>query len=94
MWHFDTVALIQPGNRELALLAVALAHLDSYAGNYEQTRKLMTPDGSRNIIDTAQKFLELIRLRNEVDALAQDVAQEVSPYFAGDARRKLREAVI
>jgi hypothetical protein len=95
VWHFDTVALIKPSYSELALVAVAQAELDGMCRNYDRTSRLWTPDGSRLIIDQADKFTALQKLSAEVTAVASDIASELdplAPYYPDRVRPALEKA--
>jgi len=79
VWHFNDLELAKPATKELALVAVAQVELNAMCRNYVATSSLMTPDGSRAIIDEARKFTSLQKLAAEVDALAADLAREIDP---------------
>lgn len=79
VWHFNDRDLNQPTYRELALIAVAQAELNAMCRDYARTCQLVTPDGSRKIIDEPGKFMSLQKLSAEVDAIAADIAKELDP---------------
>lgn len=97
VWHFENAPLLVHNWNELALLWVTKANLDSMVANENQTKDLITPDGTRKIIDKEAKFLSLIRLRNEVNDLVVEVANELSglnTYTEAEISKTLRESVI
>lgn len=97
VWHFDNDQLRVQSWNELALLGVAKFGLDGMIANEAHTKALNTPDGTRKIIDKAEKFSGLIKLRNEVNDLVLEVAQELSGtqlYNDWDVSRTIRESII
>ncbi|MCR6630144.1 MAG: hypothetical protein NVV74_08895 [Magnetospirillum sp.] len=78
MWHADMSALRVGAMDELAILAETQRHLDKLARNHDASSRLMVPDGSRRIFNTAEKWNSLIALSNEIDDLAMEVAKEQS----------------
>jgi hypothetical protein len=77
LWHADMNAFRLGAANELAILAETQRHLDFYATNPTEAQKLVVPDGSRKIFDTAEKLRALITLSVEIDDLAKEVAAEV-----------------
>jgi hypothetical protein len=80
VWHFENDMLRVTDARELALLWATKWHLNFYSRAKEHTTSLMTPDGSRRVIDTDAKFRALQLLSLEVDQLAEEVAREQRPF--------------
>jgi hypothetical protein len=76
MWYCDASRLIVPEYNELSLLAVTQQHLDYLARNVEAAMALKTPDGSRRIIDNADRMKGLVALSTEMDDLAAEVVKE------------------
>ncbi|WP_395945563.1 hypothetical protein [Brevundimonas sp.] len=56
-------------------------------------RTLLTPDGTRSILDTERKVGALLLLSNEFDALLRAVAKEQAPYATLDTLEQCREAL-
>jgi hypothetical protein len=97
VWHFHEPSLTVHPWAELSLLATAKQNLDAMVANKDWTMRLPTPDGSRRIIDTEEKFRALVLLSLEVDQLAEAVAGELHPSQAKTAdniRKGLREAYV
>jgi hypothetical protein len=86
---------------ELAILGETQRHLDFLYHNPAQAAALMTPDGTRQILDTQGKVNALLTLSSEVDDLCRAVAQEQSlvlglqenPSLA-DSREALSSALV
>ena len=78
LYHADLAALRYGSVWELSILAEAQRHLDWCYANPAQAQALMTPDGSRRILDTADKSSALLRLSSELDTLLTQVAKEQS----------------
>lgn len=94
-WHFEDDTLKVLEERELALLWSAKRHLNFYVAAKEFAMSLMTPDGSRRIIDTDAKFRALKLLSLEVDQLVEAVVKELKPLLVitpDVLRRSLEEA--
>jgi len=66
-----------PGN-DLQILAGVDRWLTELCGNYIGAVALETPDGTRKIIDSTQKWTDLGVLTAEVSALAREVEREVN----------------
>lgn len=81
MWYCDASSLIVPDFSELSLLAVTQQHLDHLARNVHIAMSLQTPDGSRRIIDSADKMKGLVALSTEIDDLAAEVVKEQTAQF-------------
>jgi hypothetical protein len=80
-WHFDATALRFPDYLETALLASIQEQLDGLLADPATLVQLDVPDGSRKIIDTADKFGAVYRLAKELDQLVMDIAVSLSPTF-------------
>lgn len=78
VYHFNSHEMKVPPYLELGLVAVARDRLFDYASNEALARSLDTPDSSRKIIDTDEKFSALQRLAVDVDEVASDIARELS----------------
>lgn len=77
VWHFrDDALYVHPWN-ELSLVAAAQQELIKLLIDKEVTKQLRSPDNSRQIIDSDDKFKALIYLLLEVIDLANAVGQEV-----------------
>lgn len=76
MYHADQNALASGYVYELAILSEAKRFLDWCYHNKEAAKELRTPDGSRTILNTPEKFSALTTISVEMDALALAVAQE------------------
>jgi len=76
MYHADPSALSMGHIYELGILAETQRHLDALWRNQEYAKTLRTPDGSRSIFDSADKFTALLMLSSEIDDLAREVARE------------------
>ena len=99
VWHFANADLTVPISRELTLLAVAQQRIKMMMLDKQGTMRLMTPDGSRAIVDSKEKFTGLHLLSLELDQLSEEVAKEVVPYYnltggMETARQRLKESVI
>lgn len=97
VWHFENAPMSVQSWNELALLWVTKANLDAMVKNEDATKQLVTPDGTRKIIDKPAKFLNLVKLRNEVSDLMASVANELSRFeifTESDARRVLMESSV
>jgi hypothetical protein len=76
MWHADLTALAGGALFELAIVAESQRFLDKLARNFAYTQSLKTPDGSRAIFDSQQKFEGLVQLSLEMDDLALQISRE------------------
>lgn len=97
VWHFENASMQVQSWNELALLWVTKANLDAMVAHEVNTKSLITPDGTRRIIDKAEKFSSLVKLRNEISDLVTAVANELSQlgiYTENEARRVLMESSI
>ncbi|QVQ35351.1 hypothetical protein KHQ08_00165 (plasmid) [Pseudochrobactrum algeriensis] len=97
VWHFDNGSMRVYAWNELSLLWVAKASLDSMVLNETRTKELITPDGTRKIIDKNEKFNSLVKLRNEVNDLVAEVAKELNGfdlYSEGEMKNTLEGSVI
>ncbi|HVZ19089.1 MAG TPA: hypothetical protein VG897_18370, partial [Terriglobales bacterium] len=61
---------------ELAILVETQRHLDWLYHNRSEAQKLVVPDGSRRIFDTADRLSGLLTLSSEIDDLLKEVARE------------------
>lgn len=78
MYHADLQALSSSATYELAVLAETQRHLDWLYHNKAEAEKLVVPDGSRRILDSADKLAGLRTLSVELDDLLREVAKEQS----------------
>lgn len=78
MYHADRNALAMGRYYELAILAEVRRFLDWVYHHEVEAKSLYTPDGSRPILDTADKFQAVRNLSYDVDELAKEVAREQS----------------
>lgn len=93
MYHANMQALLAGYTYELAILAETQRWLDYLYRNQDYARTLLTPDGTRSILDTERKVGALLLLSNEFDALLRAVAKEQAPYAALDTLEQCREAL-
>ena len=77
--HADATALRAGYVYELAILAEAQRYLDWLYHNQLDAQKLMVPDGSCKIFDSADKLSGLTSLSVEMDELIREVGKEQSP---------------
>lgn len=95
VWHFSDAAITKEYYLELALVAETQLILQHLVANPSVTFTLPTPDQSRKIIDTTEKFNALILLKQEIDQLTNDLSKELSPYISAAPeliRKSLMEA--
>jgi hypothetical protein len=78
LYHANLISLRYGSVWELNILAEAQRHLDWCYRNPEQAKAMLTPDGSRKILDTEEKLAGLLMLSSELDRLLAQVAQEQS----------------
>jgi hypothetical protein len=83
-WHFDATALRFPDYLETVLLASIQAQLAGLLVDPSRLIRLDVPDGSRKIIDSADKFGAINHLAKELDQLILDIATSVLPTFTPD----------
>ncbi|WP_211852160.1 hypothetical protein [Plastoroseomonas hellenica] len=97
VWHFADADLAVAPWEELAIVAAADRNLAAMVGNQSRTMALKTPDGTRCVIDTQEKFGGLALLSFEVSQLREAIANELNPHLALDSaaqRRRLVEAYV
>lgn len=97
VWNFNNDGLNVSPTREFALISAAQSELSAMCTDRDRTSKLLTPDGSRKILDTKSKFESLQKLLVEIDAIASDIAIEYDPLFpwkAGGIRAALESAYV
>lgn len=97
MYHANRDALLTGSLYELAVLAETQRHLDALWNSQDRAKELVTPDGSRKILDDPRKITGLLHLSTALDRLLVDVAKEQSPAIRGmsaplreDYRRAIR----
>ena len=78
LYHADPTALRAGYLYELAILAEAQRYLDWLYHNQIEAQRLMVPDGSRKIFDSADKLSGLTALSVEMDELMREVGKEQS----------------
>lgn len=78
LFHSDQNALKLGGFYELAILAEAQRFFDWCYHNKDQAKLLRTPDNTRAILDSEDKFSGLTAISVELDALTKEVAREQS----------------
>lgn len=67
--------------RDLMILSGIERWFDELSRDYTRATSLMTPDGTRRILDDAAKWEGLVKLSSEMTSLAQAVERELaSPY--------------
>lgn len=79
MWHCEDALISVRPFYELSVLAGTEQYLSALASNYVYTSELQTPDSTRKIIDSSEKFTSLVDLSLEVTALTDAVTQNCSP---------------
>ncbi|TBF35275.1 hypothetical protein ELG88_08625 [Rhizobium leguminosarum] len=101
MYHADLSALRVGAVYELAILAETQRFLDELYHDEAKAKSLYTPDGSRKIFDTEEKYQGLRSLSYEIDELAREVAKEQSYLLRQtpdatilDSRKVLRETYV
>jgi hypothetical protein len=93
MYHADQHALMMGCVYELRILAETQRFLDCLYHNPEHAKSLLTPDGSRKIFDTKEKYEGIQGLSYEMDDLLKEVAQEQSPYLGDVLHAERRSAI-
>ncbi len=81
MYHANMDALRAGYTYELYILQEAQRFFDSCYRNKELAKRLMTPDGSRPILDSESKFAGLTSISVELDTLTKEVAKEQNALF-------------
>lgn len=76
LYHADVAALRMGYVHELAVLRETQRFLDWCYQNKAEARQLRTPDGSRPVLNTGDKFAALLTISVEMDRLAEAVAKE------------------
>ena len=95
VWHFSDSALTKEYYLELSLVAETQQFLQQLIANPSVTFSLQTPDQSRKIIDTSEKFSALILLKQEIDQLSNVISKELNPFISAAPeliRKSLMEA--
>ncbi len=93
MYHANMQALLAGYTYELAILAETQRWLDYLYRNPDYARTLLTPDGTRAILDTDRKRAALTSLSREFDELLRNVAKEQAPYATLDTLEQCRDAL-
>jgi hypothetical protein len=98
VWHFDNKNLTKPNYLELSLVGETQQSLESMIQLEDLTKNLMTPDKSRKIIDSDEKWRSLKILNKELISLSRQIVNEIEPllyYHSLPAiRKKLNESNI
>lgn len=97
VWQLPDSSLQVVNTKELSLLAAANLHLTWCATNKAEVMNLPTPDGTRKIIDSEEKFRGLQLLSFEVNQLVESVETELkknSLFYGHTADERLRNAYI
>lgn len=94
LYHADQTALRAAYAYELAILLETQRFLDWCYHNKSTAKQLRTPDGSRCILDTEDKFSGLLSISCEMDKLANDVAKEQLGITFRDATRTEVDTVL
>ncbi|WP_370153282.1 hypothetical protein [Ferrovibrio sp.] len=106
VWHFDSDSMRVIPERDLTLVAIARDNLEYLVNNKSTAEGLMTPDGTRRILNESGKYDQLRRLFAEVKELSENIADEIESVetplskalgrvsSGGDVSRVLREAYI
>ncbi len=90
VWHFPDIELSVQGWNELALVAVAQSNIERLLSNKYVSATLRTPDNSRCILDSTEKFTCLEILFSELNALAEQIAGELGAVTFGERARVLK----
>ncbi|WP_207949531.1 hypothetical protein [Luteimonas aestuarii] len=80
--HSDLATLRSGCIWELAVLAEAQRHFDWCYAHPHEAQRLVTPDGSRRILDTPERVAGVLTLSVELDRLTKHVAREQSSLLA------------
>lgn len=76
MYHADLGGLRAGLVYELAILVETQRYLDWLYHNPSEAQKLIVPDGTRRVFDTADRLSGLLTLSSELDDLLKEVAKE------------------
>lgn len=93
MYHANLSGLRTGLTHELAILAETQRHLDWLYHNPQEAQKLIVPDGSRSIFDTAARSRGLLALSSELDDLLKEVAKEQAIFTADPTFHSARETL-
>jgi hypothetical protein len=93
VWHFDNSILNKPSYMELSLISETQQKIESMILFEFHTRTLVTPDNSRKIIDSEEKWTSLILLNEELIALSEQIAREIQPHLFHDSLPTVRRAL-
>lgn len=95
LYHADVTAMQTGSVYELQILGETQRYLDWLYRNPTEAQKLIVPDGSRQIFDSAEKLSGLLHLSVEIDELMKEVGQEqnVLLRFGTPTLDQSREAV-
>jgi hypothetical protein len=96
IYHCPSQYITHMVARDLMVLAGVERWFDELSRNYSLATSLMTPDGTRHIIDDAEKWVGLVLLSAELTDLAKAVERELaSPYDSRPVDREtLRKRLI
>lgn len=93
IYHADRNGLIAGAFFELAILAEVQWWFDYLYRNPDYARSLVTPDGSRQILNTQAKVAALGQLSIELDDLLRNVAREQAGALSANDLSTGREAI-
>ncbi|WP_353741470.1 hypothetical protein WHX55_24210 [Pseudomonas fluorescens] len=93
VWHFDNSILTKPSYMELSLISETQQKIESMILFESHTRTLATPDNSRKIIDSEEKWNSLILLNDELIALSEQIAREIQPHLYHNSLPTIRRAL-
>lgn len=100
MFHCPVQQIMRATARDLLILSGTESWLSGLCGNRYHSEQLMTPDGTRRILDNPEKWTGLCLLSRNLTELSREVDQEiVGPYFSGyrdlgDVRKNLNESQV
>jgi len=77
MWNCPPEWLMWRSGYDLLILVGTEKYLSALSSNYELTKDLKTPDGTRYIIDSPEKFDALVALSQEVTEITETVFSEL-----------------
>jgi hypothetical protein len=91
-WHMSDASLTIPYGLDLLLVERVREHLMRLVAFPVSSKTLLVPDGSRKILDTDDKYDELLKLYSEIEQLSKDIASELDPL--AEIYKKSRNTVL
>jgi len=93
MYHADLGGLRSGLVQDLAILVETQRYLDWLYNNRAEAQKLVVPDGSRQIFDTADRLSGLVTLSCEMDDLLKEVAKEQGHFPSEPTNQMARDCL-